>query len=122
MLILVVDLPLTLPESLLIGCTSLHWAAGSNQRNVIRYLVEQRSVDVNILATKKARGRTPLHYAARNGCLDAAQLLVQLGAKVDARAKHGVSPFQLAVWQNNLDVCRWLVRVSNVDAVLLQTM
>jgi len=31
---------------------------------------------------------------------------------VDARAKHGVSPFMLAVWQNNLDICVWLVRAS----------
>ena len=28
---------------------------------------------------------------------------------MDARAKHGVSPFQLAVWQNHLSICKWLV-------------
>lgn len=70
----------------------------------------RRGVSVDICATKKARGRSPLHYACRNGGLEAAQLLVELGANVDIRAKHGVSPFQLAVWQNNLEICRWLVR------------
>jgi ankyrin repeat protein len=93
------------------GCTSLHWAAGSGQMEVISYLVRDRLVSVDIRATKKARGRTPLHYACRNGCLETAKLLVELGADVDARAKHDVSPFQLAVWQNHMDVCRWLVRV-----------
>lgn len=65
---------------LVVGCAPLHWAAGSNQLEVIRYLVEERSVHVDVAATKKARGRTSLHYAARNGCLEAAKLLVRLGA------------------------------------------
>lgn len=92
------------------GCTCLHWAAGTNQVETIRYLVTRRGVPVDICATKKARGRSPLHYAARNGSLEAAQLLVEMGANVNVRAKNGVSPFQLAVWQNNLEICRWLVR------------
>jgi ankyrin repeat protein len=100
------------------GCTSLHWAAGSNKMEVIRYLVEDRLVPVDIRATKKARGRTPLHYACRNGMLQSAKLMVELGADVDARAKHDVSPFQLAVWQNHLDVCKWLVRVVHVVSFL----
>ena len=100
---------LTCHVALCSGCTSLHWAAGSGQMEVILYLVQDRLVSVNIRATKKARGRTPLHYACRNGYLEAAKLLVKLGADMDARAKHDVSPFQLAVWQNHMDVCRWLV-------------
>jgi len=81
-----VTVPLTSSLALVIGCTSLHWAAGSNQIEVIRYLVEERSVAVNITATNKARGRTPLHYAARNGRLQAAKLLVELGAfKLDTK-------------------------------------
>eukprot|EP00957_Ditylum_brightwellii_P157996 12026862-Ditylum_brightwellii.AAC.1 len=79
------------------GCTSLHWAAGTNSLDVLRYLLQVSDDDdddyddtkyddnnnkplmsVDIRATKKAKGRTPLHYACRNGCLDAAQLLVHL--------------------------------------------
>jgi len=116
------------------GCTSLHWAAGTNSLDVLRYLLQVSDDDddddddtkyddnnnkplmsVDIRATKKAKGRTPLHYACRNGCLDAAQLLVHLGADVNARAKHGVSPFQLAVWQNHKSICVWLVEEHNVD-------
>lgn len=76
-------------------------------------------MDVNVLATKKSMGRTPLHYACRNGLLQAARLLVELGATVDARAKHGVSPFQLAVWQNHLDICKYLVEEQGVDPAQL---
>lgn len=98
------------------GCTALHWAAGANQQSVMAYLLEERSVPVDIKATKKAKNRTPLHYAARNGCLEAARLLIARGADVDARAKHGVSPFQLAVWQNHLPICRYFVEDHGVDA------
>lgn len=91
------------------GCTCLHWAAGTNQLDALTYLVIQRGVDVNITANKKARGRTPLHYACRNGHIDCAKRLVELGADIDARAKHSVSPFQLAVWQCHLDIADWLV-------------
>ena len=101
------------------GCTVLHWAAGNNQLCTIRYLVCERNMDVNIPATKKAMGRTPLHYACRNGSFEAVRLLLELGAHADARAKHGVSPFQLAVWQNQLDICRYLVEEHSVDPAQL---
>jgi Ankyrin repeats (3 copies)/DnaJ domain len=101
------------------GCTALHWAAGNNQLEVIRYLILDRKMDVNICATKKAKGRTPLHYACRNGCLLAVKLLVDLRASVDARAKSGVSPFQLAVWQNHLEICKFLVYEQGIDPAQL---
>lgn len=99
------------------GCSALHWAAGGNQVAVVSYLVSLRGFDVNCQVTsRKAKDRTPLHYACRNGCLEAAQCLVdELGAAVNARAKHGVTPFQLAVWQNHLPICRWLVHDCGVD-------
>jgi hypothetical protein len=42
-------------------------------------------------------------------------LVGELGASVDTRAKHGVSPFQLSVWQNRLDICQVLVEEQGVD-------
>jgi hypothetical protein len=39
----------------------------------------------------------------------------ELGAEANAVAKHGVTPFQLAVWRNHLEICQWLIRDCNVD-------
>mmetsp|Transcript_14796 Transcript_14796/g.21148 ORF Transcript_14796/g.21148 Transcript_14796/m.21148 type:complete len:575 (+) Transcript_14796:65-1789(+) len=100
------------------GCTALHWAAGSGHREIIQFLIrEQIFLDVDIVANKKARGRTALHYASRNGQLETTRYLIEMhGANVNARAKHGVTPFQLAVWQNHLNVCQYLVHSVGVDA------
>jgi hypothetical protein len=99
------------------GCTVLHWAAGANQVETLRYLVLQRGMPVDIpVAKRAASGRTALHYACRNGALQAAQCLVQeLGANVNHKAKQGVTPFQLAVFQNRLEICQWLVEECHVD-------
>jgi ankyrin repeat protein len=99
------------------GCTALHWAAGTNQVGVLEYLVQTRRVlDVNVQATKKSRGRTPLHYSCRNGCWEATLWLVEIGAaSLNTPAKHGVTPFQLAVWQNQLAIVKWLVEEQGVD-------
>ena len=104
------------------GCTLLHWAAGSNQVGVLEYLLSPLQEkfgnkgpcvfdDENLPVTrcKKSLGRTPLHYACRNGCLHAVQWLVNVGgASIGVQAKQGVTPFQLAVWQNRLDICLFL--------------
>lgn len=98
------------------GCTLLHWAAGRNQVETLKYLVYEIGIHVDVSAVKKSQGRTPLHYACRNGCLEAARWLVESGhADPNARAKHGVTPLQLAVWQNQLPICCWLVEQCHVD-------
>jgi ankyrin repeat protein len=114
------------------GCTALHWAAGMNQVHVIRYLLgASRSkdsvvssdkdpvtiespfnfdVDVPIAKRYKAAGRTPLHYAARNGSLEAAMCLIEeFNANPSAKAKHGVTPLHLAFFQNQKGVAEYLL-------------
>lgn len=118
------------------GCTLLHWAAGSNQVKVLEYLLSPLTdpsgeetggdriipaifcdrkddpfcaVDLPVTRCKKSLGRTPLHYACRNGCLEAVRWLVLVGgASISVQAKQGVTPFQLAVWQNRLEICVFL--------------
>ena len=75
------------------GCTLLHWAAGSNRVGVLKYLLASSnpifdSVDLPVTKCKKSLGRTPLHYACRNGCLEAVRWLVlEGGASIDIKAK-----------------------------------
>jgi len=98
------------------GCSALHWAAGSSQSVAVKYLIEDRGFRVNVLAKRKAQGRTPLHYACRNGCLEVARLLIEeYKADPNALAKHGVTPLQLAVWRNYLDICQYLVIGCGVE-------
>jgi Ankyrin repeats (3 copies) len=110
------------------GCTALHWAAGMNQVLVIRYLLSlpESAGHANLAIEKKykAAGRTPLHYAARNGCLEAAQCLIEeYAAHPNPRAKHGVTPLHLACFQNQLPLIQYLLQIQEEEAtaVLFQT-
>jgi len=100
------------------GCSVLHWAAGSGHVQIVEYLLVNPSIlmPVDTLATKLSKGRTALHYSCRNGFLEASKCLVTFGANVNVEGKHKVSPFQLAVWQNHLHICKWLVESEGVDA------
>ena len=117
------------------GCTILHWAAGSNQINVLQYLLLPQKQKINNtdnddekfltrifdnvdlpVTAKKSWMRTPLHYSCRNGHLEATKWLIEVAhANVYARAKHGVTPFQLSVWQNHLPICRYLSENCGVN-------
>mgnify|MGYP003333702726 CR=1 FL=1 len=63
-------------------------------------------------AESPSKGRAPLHYAARNGHSSTCRLLVdKWGADPNPKcSKGGVTPLQLAVWQNQLDVVQYLRR------------
>lgn len=116
-----------------VGCTALHWAAGSNQIATVHYLLSPQQltntddnqseksvifpdVDVSI-ESKLAKGRTALHYACRNGHLNIVKILVETyGANPHTKAKQGVTPFQLSIWQNHLAVCQYLVQACGVVA------
>lgn len=77
-----------------IGKTPLHWSAGKNQLEVMRVLLDEYHVDVNI---RNANNGTPLHVAASQANPDAAVILIEHGADVNARTKNNSTPLHFAV-------------------------
>lgn len=108
------------------GCFPLHWAAGTAFDEAISFLLSNccekdgnagekeasSSRLVDQLAVKPSTGRTPLHYAARNGHLSTCQLLIEVHqANPNPKCHRGsVTPLQLAVWQNRLEIVEYLAR------------
>lgn len=66
----------------------------------------------------KKGGMTPLLYAARDGSLEAARLLLANGADLEVREANGITPLLMALLNNQLDVATLLIdhgAAINVD-------
>ena len=75
---------------------------------------------IGILYPYRIKRRTPLHLACFAGSLDAARLLIESGANVNAIALNGVRPLGFAVLQNHIDIVRLLLSngaVSGINAI-----
>ncbi|KAK7272691.1 hypothetical protein RJT34_29462 [Clitoria ternatea] len=78
--------------------TPLHVSSGHNRAEIVKFLLDWQGPDRVEMEAKNMYGETPLHMAAKNGCNEAAQLLLSHGAYVEARANNGMTPLHLAVW------------------------
>eukprot|EP00163_Fabomonas_tropica_P001695 TRINITY_DN1124_c3_g1_i1.p1 TRINITY_DN1124_c3_g1~~TRINITY_DN1124_c3_g1_i1.p1 ORF type:complete len:909 (-),score=176.38 TRINITY_DN1124_c3_g1_i1:243-2969(-) len=110
------------------GSNALLWAAGGGHVDCVRYLVQELHMPV-WQAQQHRRGydgRTALHWAARNGHVEVARYLLTLkptGADnndndndddvdmdiVDVPSTDGTTPFHLAIWQNQREMCDLLL-------------
>ena len=105
------------------GCTALHWGSGNGHGHVVDYLLRPLEDNrqkplfyVDCPAVGKSQGRTALHYACRNGHDHMVRKLVEeYGADADVKARHSVTPLQLAVWQSRVSIARYLVETCKVD-------
>lgn len=74
------------------GWTALMWAAGADDLEVVKYLVEH-GADVN---AKDNDGKTALMKASKNGYLEIVEYLVEHGADVNAKDNDGETALKLA--------------------------
>lgn len=74
-------------ESDNMGLTCLHVAAKTGSCKVIRMLIEDFNIDVNLVAAKSKF--TPLHCAASTGQLEAVRMLLLQGADSKLKDGHG---------------------------------
>jgi ankyrin repeat protein len=126
------------------GTTALMWAIAERHRDAVELLIEH-GADVNVVSkavTERGRGAegrapadfdpaasrtgyanggfTPLHFAAREGELEAARLLLAAGADVNAIAADGKNPLGLAIYNGHYDLAELLIEsaadVNHPDA------
>jgi ankyrin repeat protein len=112
------------------GQTALMWAAASNFPEVVSALVEG-GADLNVKATTTPGtprlprvegvaaqsahsnfpkgGMTALLFAAREGALDAARILVDAGADINLADPDGISPLIMAIMNGHYDLAAALI-------------
>jgi len=86
--------------------TPLLTAATRGRREACKVLIE-RGADIH--ASEYDRGFTALHWAAKHGWADVAELLIARGAKVDGVAQRGGTPLQVAAFGGRNAVIRTLL-------------
>lgn len=79
----------------------LHEAVIRGNDEMVKHLLEFR-VDVNSAGGNHYR--KPLHYAAENGNINIAKLLLDKGAIVNARDNNGITPYMVALEERDLDM------------------
>lgn len=95
--------------------TLLHWAAINNRREIIQFLLERGA---RVDAVGGELQSTPLHWAARQGHLDATVLLVRAGARPELRDAEGCAAVHLAAQFGHTAVVAYLLaRGVEPDAV-----
>jgi ankyrin repeat protein len=106
------------------GQTALMWAVAQSHAPMVALLLEHGAeVDARSTVNEWERmvtaeprqknlmpgGFTPLLYAARQGCLECARLLVAAGAAVDLTDPDGVTPLISAVQNAHFDTAKYLL-------------
>ena len=94
------------------GCSLTHRAAGSGRLETLAWLLTRtgcRADHASDGGKKGARGRTPLHFAARHGHVACCRLLHERGALIDAETASGVTPLMWAGYYGSTNAAAWLL-------------
>ena len=81
------------------GWTALHFAAQRGHTKLVEYFVNKMGATIDSTTMKK---QTPLHLAATHGRVQACQILVDLGASLDAADDNSQRAIHLAALANQV--------------------
>jgi hypothetical protein len=88
-----------------VGPMKIHRAINNKNLDLITSLVAEDPLCINEV---EATGMTPLHYAAWSGFKDGVDLLLSVGAKIDATSNSGESAWSLAKIMDHTEICSLL--------------
>jgi len=77
--------------------------------DVFMEMLMNNSIDASVVHEKDEWGLTLLHWVAATGRQEAAELLITLGADVNARSNNGWRPLRLAVESGNSELTSLLL-------------
>jgi uncharacterized protein len=107
------------------GQTALHWAAARSQPAMVKLLLQQHAnpnvrslfdtFQRQVTAEPRVQARptggiTPLIYAARQGCLQCAEALIEAGAQVNMTDPDGETPLLIATENFHFDLAAYLLK------------
>lgn len=75
--------------------TPLHWACAGGNAPVVHFLLEQEGVKAKCLNKADESGLTPFLSAVAGGHMDLMPLLIEHGAKVNARSEQGATALHM---------------------------
>jgi hypothetical protein len=80
-------------------------------------MLEMRSIDVEAKRSNEVGGRTCFMIAASHGHLDTCRLLIDKGALIEEKDRHGLTPLHCAAQEGCIEIVRLLCdRGANIEA------
>jgi ankyrin repeat protein len=100
------------------GWTPLHFAAANGHSEIVRMLLRQDTIDVNVQNDHHA---TPLHLAAKNGCLEIVTSLVGSMNDITKPDRNGSTAIHWAARAGHKHVVKYLSTAAPEKDPLMQT-
>ncbi|PAA65800.1 hypothetical protein BOX15_Mlig032480g1 [Macrostomum lignano] len=99
------------------GAAPLHFAVQKNSLLSLKRLLAVPGIQVGI---RTRNGLSPLHYAADNGHLEAAELLVEAGADMNEQTEDGRAPLHFACLKGHKEFALWLIDSGTANCSLIK--
>ncbi|XP_061388342.1 myotrophin [Musca vetustissima] len=81
------------------------WSIKNGDLDQVQSCVAEKSSIVNA----EYNGRYPMHYAADYGQHEVLEYLIAMGAHLDVKDKHGITPLLAAIWEGHTKCVKLLL-------------